>query len=138
MTDQDDNSKAQAEQLAFIRPFLNQFRGDGVKLSSEPVWAERMEEILANLEPEILDDITSRIRQSSENQIIDFDAFGAAHNLTPAEIKMVDSIVGGLSVPEHAAAHNIAVNTARVHMQRVLEKTGSNRQTDLLRKVFGR
>ncbi|MEO9601640.1 helix-turn-helix transcriptional regulator [Parasphingorhabdus sp.] len=138
MAEEDESSKERAKQLDFIRPFLNQFRGDGVKISSEPVWAERIEEILANLEPDILDDITGRIRQSSENQLIDFEAFGKTHKLTPAEIKMVDSVVGGLSVPEHAAAHNISVNTARVHMQRVLEKTGSNRQTDLLRKVFGR
>ncbi len=138
MTDDGKKEARKDEQINYIRPFLNQFRGDGVKISAEPVWSERIEEILANLPSEVLGGIVSRIRQSSENQLIDFDAFGETHGLTPAEIKMVDSIVGGLSVPQHAEAQGISVNTARVHMQRVLEKTGSSRQTDLLRKVFGR
>ena len=137
MADDPKNQKHRDAQVDYIRPFLNQFRGDGIKISSEPVWAERVEKIFANLPEETLDDIVSRIRQSSENQLVDFTAFGETHGLTPAEIKLVDSIAGGLSVPEHAEAHDISVNTARVHMQRVLEKTGSRRQTDLLRKVFG-
>ncbi|ASK89924.1 helix-turn-helix transcriptional regulator [Sphingorhabdus sp. SMR4y] len=137
MTDRKQQPKHKDSQVDYLRPFLNQFRGDGVKISSEPIWSERVEEIIANLPAETLDGIVSRIRQSSENQIVDFAAFGEAHGLTPAEIKLVDSIVGGLSVPEHAECHGISVNTARVHMQRVLEKTGSRRQTDLLRKVLG-
>lgn len=138
MADDEEKPESTADQIDSLRPFLNQFRGDGIKISSEPVWAARAEEILANLPKDTLDGIVSRIRQSNDNQLIDFAAFGEAHGLTPAELKMVDSIVGGLSVPEHAKAYGISVNTARVHMQRVLEKTGSNRQTDLLRKVFGR
>ncbi|WP_417623022.1 helix-turn-helix transcriptional regulator [Parasphingorhabdus sp.] len=137
MADDKKQPKHKDGQVDYIRPFLNQFRGDGVKISSEPVWAERVEEIMANLPDDTLDDIVSRLRQSSENQFIDFAAFGEAHGLTPAETRLVDSIAGGLSVPEHAEANDISVNTARVHMQRVLEKTGSKRQTDLLRKVFG-
>lgn len=138
MADEDKDTEARAKQIEFLRPFLKQFRGDGIKISAEPVWAERVEAILADLAPDVLEGIAHSIRRSSDNQLVDLEAFGQTYGLTPAEIKMIDSIVGGLSVREHGKAYDISINTARVHMQRVLEKTGSNRQTDLLRKVFGR
>ncbi|MEM8695745.1 MAG: helix-turn-helix transcriptional regulator [Pseudomonadota bacterium] len=114
----------------------DQLRIDGEKIGSEPVWSDRATEIFDNLPDGLVADLNTRLIRGRGSEIIDFKNFGQRYGLTAAEVKIVESIAEGLSVPDHAAANGISVNTARVHMQRVLEKTGARRQTDLLRLVL--
>jgi DNA-binding CsgD family transcriptional regulator/PAS domain-containing protein len=60
------------------------------------------------------------------------DLFG----LTAAEVRLATSLFEGLSLREAAAASQIAVNTATVHLSRIFAKTGVNRQSALLQLMM--
>jgi DNA-binding CsgD family transcriptional regulator len=62
--------------------------------------------------------------------------FGARFGLTPAETRVLGEIIGGNGLPAAAARLKISGATARTHAYRVLEKTGTNRQTELIRRFF--
>ena len=111
---------------------------DGMELSEYDSWESRIASILAGLSDEDIAGMTSRLSASLGHTDATIELFAREHGLTPAEQLLLESISEGLSVPEHADRQNIAVNTARVHMQRVLEKTGARRQTDLLRLLYRR
>lgn len=110
---------------------------NGVPIGSEPLWEERVREIAAWLPHETrreMADVFARMAPGSATA--DISGFAAEHGLTPAETRLVESIAGGASVAEHATAQGISTNTARVHMQRVLEKTGARRQAELVRMIL--
>ncbi len=111
---------------------------DGLQLSEYADWESRISTILAGLSDDDVSGMLSRIAASQGDEPATLVSFGIEHGLTPSEQLLVESITEGLSVPEHAEKQGIAVNTARVHMQRVLEKTGARRQTDLLRLLYRR
>ena len=117
---------------------LGQARYDGITLASEPVWIDRLAEILDQLPDDTVNALAARVDNARGAELVDFDEMAKVFGLTPAETKIVESVVEGLSVPEHAERHAISVNTARVHMQRVLSKTNTRRQTDLLRLALQR
>jgi len=52
--------------------------------------------------------------------------------LTPAEARLVASLVAGQSLQETAAANRLSRNTVRVQLQAVFGKTNTNRQVDLI------
>ncbi|MGQ0443956.1 MAG: helix-turn-helix transcriptional regulator [Beijerinckiaceae bacterium] len=62
--------------------------------------------------------------------------FGARFGLTPAEIRVLEEIIGGNGLPAAAARLKISETTARTHTYRILEKTGTSRQTELIRRFF--
>lgn len=109
----------------------------GVPLSAEPLWAERLHEIAAWLPDNVRHEMTSGLgRFPNGPASADLEEFADRHGLTPAETRLVESVALGLTVAEHAANRGISVNTARVHMQRVLEKTGARRQARLIRMLL--
>lgn len=57
------------------------------------------------------------------------------YKLTPTELRVLLGIVEIGGVPEVAEALGISPTTARSHLARVFEKTGVNRQTDLVKLV---
>lgn len=57
-------------------------------------------------------------------------------NLTPAEARVAVQIAAGLSAKRIAQRMGTAVPTVRTHLQRVLAKTGVERQTDLVRVLL--
>lgn len=61
------------------------------------------------------------------------DALALLYDLTPAEIRTCELIVEGLSPGNIAQRIGVAPSTARSHLLRVFEKTGTNRQADLVR-----
>ena len=63
------------------------------------------------------------------------DALRVLYDLTPAEVRVCELIVDGLSLGEIAARLGVATSTARTHLLRIFEKTGTNRQADLVRLV---
>jgi DNA-binding CsgD family transcriptional regulator len=62
--------------------------------------------------------------------------FGARFGLTPAETRVLEEMIGGNGLPAAAARLKISETTARTHAYRILEKTGTNRQTELIRRFF--
>jgi DNA-binding CsgD family transcriptional regulator len=55
--------------------------------------------------------------------------------LTMTEAALAASLATGDSVSQFAAARGIAEGTARLHLKRVLAKTGAARQSELVRRI---
>ncbi|MGH6836675.1 MAG: helix-turn-helix transcriptional regulator [Methylocella sp.] len=62
--------------------------------------------------------------------------FAATFGLTPAETRVLAEIIAGNGLPAAAAQLKISRGTARTHAYRIFEKTGTKRQTELLRRFF--
>lgn len=58
------------------------------------------------------------------------------YGLTPAESRLADLLLQGLEVREIADRLGITIETARFHLKRVLAKTGTRRQTELMRLML--
>jgi len=56
--------------------------------------------------------------------------------LTPAEARLALALFEGLSPKEAAMRFEVSPNTVHVQLARIFEKTGSNRQTDLMRLMM--
>lgn len=62
--------------------------------------------------------------------------FAAHFGLTIAETRVLAEIVGGNGLLAAAARLKITESTARTHANRILAKTGTTRQTELIRRFF--
>ncbi|MGH6813208.1 MAG: helix-turn-helix transcriptional regulator [Methylocella sp.] len=62
--------------------------------------------------------------------------FALQFGLTPAETGVLAEIIRGNGLPAAAARLKISGGTARTHAYRILAKTGTNRQTELIRRFF--
>ena len=62
--------------------------------------------------------------------------FAARFGLTPAESRLLAEIIGGNGLLAAAARLKITEATARTHAKHVLSKTGTARQTELIRRFF--
>jgi DNA-binding CsgD family transcriptional regulator len=62
--------------------------------------------------------------------------FAARFGLTPAETRVLAEIIAGYGLLAAAARLNITYATAREHAKRILSKTGTARQTELIRRFF--
>jgi DNA-binding CsgD family transcriptional regulator/PAS domain-containing protein len=60
-------------------------------------------------------------------------AMAAAYRLTPAETRLIESLLAGRGLKDSAAALDIATTTAKTHLEHIFEKTGVNRQAELIR-----
>ncbi len=60
-----------------------------------------------------------------------------AFELTPAELRVLLSIVEVGGVPKTAAALGIAESTVKTHLRKVFAKTGARRQADLVKLAAG-
>jgi DNA-binding CsgD family transcriptional regulator/PAS domain-containing protein len=65
------------------------------------------------------------------------DAMAAAFGLTPAETRVLTSLLAGHTLAETAAALGIAATTAKTHLDHIFWKTGMTRQADLMRLGTG-
>lgn len=63
------------------------------------------------------------------------DALNVLYDLTPAEIRVCELLVAGDTPSEIAEKVGVAVSTIRTHLLRIFEKTGVNRQAELVRKI---
>jgi DNA-binding CsgD family transcriptional regulator len=59
----------------------------------------------------------------------------ALFGLTLTEAALAASLAAGGSVSEFATARGVAEGTARLHLKRVLAKTGASRQSELVRRI---
>jgi len=58
------------------------------------------------------------------------------YGLSPAEARVADLLADGLTVEEIADRINVTVGTARFHIKRIFTKTGSRRQTELIKLML--
>jgi DNA-binding CsgD family transcriptional regulator len=58
------------------------------------------------------------------------------YGLTPTEARLADLLLEGLEVREISNRLSISVETARFHLKRVLAKSGTHRQTELIRLML--
>jgi DNA-binding CsgD family transcriptional regulator len=65
------------------------------------------------------------------------EAISNAYKLTPAEMRVLMMIVQIGGVPEIAPVLGISETTVKTHLQHVFEKTGTQRQADLVKLVAG-
>ncbi len=65
------------------------------------------------------------------------DAVAQAYKLTPAELRVLLSIIDVGGVPEAAAALGVAATTVKTHLYRLFDKAGVSRQADLVKLVAG-
>ncbi|MBB3428910.1 DNA-binding CsgD family transcriptional regulator/PAS domain-containing protein [Rhizobium sp. BK312] len=75
------------------------------------------------------------IASSESRALIPQQALADAFSLTAAEAKVMLCLAEGKTLAEIAQAGGIAINTVRTHLVRLLAKTGSRRQADLVRLV---
>ena len=61
-----------------------------------------------------------------------------AHGLTVAETALLAALIDGATLIEFAERRGISVHTARNQLKSVFQKTGTRRQTELLRLALGR
>ena len=61
------------------------------------------------------------------------DAIGSLYQLTPAELRLMELISEGQSLPQAAQRLGVARSTAKTHLLNVFAKTGCSRQSDLVR-----
>lgn len=67
----------------------------------------------------------------------DSEDIAGLFGLSPAEAKLAAAVAGGVSISEYAAERSISVGTVRVQLNRTLAKTGTTRQAELVRAVYG-
>jgi DNA-binding CsgD family transcriptional regulator len=65
------------------------------------------------------------------------DAVAAAFGLTPAETRLLASLLAGRTLTETAATLGIAGTTAKTHLEHIFLKTGVTRQAELMRLWTG-
>lgn len=63
------------------------------------------------------------------------DALRVLYGLTPAEVRICELMMQGLTPNEISEQIGVAVSTARTHLLRIFQKTGTDRQADLIRLV---
>ncbi len=63
------------------------------------------------------------------------DKLARRFKLTPAEAALAKALKTGMSLSEAAEARGVSRNTARTHLARLLAKTGSRRQSELVLKL---
>jgi DNA-binding CsgD family transcriptional regulator len=60
----------------------------------------------------------------------------ALYGLTPTESRLADLLLQGLEVREVADRMSTTLETARCHLKRVMAKTGTRRQAELMRLML--
>jgi DNA-binding CsgD family transcriptional regulator len=60
----------------------------------------------------------------------------ALYGLTPTESRLADLLLQGLEVRDAAERMTTTLETARFHLKRVMAKTGTRRQTELMRLML--
>lgn len=63
-------------------------------------------------------------------------AVATAFGLTPAETRVLERLLSGMSLVEAAAALAIAETTAKTHLSHIFSKTGVSRQAELVALVY--
>jgi DNA-binding CsgD family transcriptional regulator len=77
------------------------------------------------------------VRPASLELLHPLEALASAFKLTPAEVRVLMMMINIGGIMETAAALGISDTTVKTHLQHIFEKTGTNRQADLVKLVAG-
>jgi DNA-binding CsgD family transcriptional regulator len=77
----------------------------------------------------ILSDVATEPRSLTQ-------AVQSAYGLTPAEAELAAALVNGESVADYAERRRRSLNTVRTHLKAIFAKTGSSRQSELVRTLI--
>lgn len=132
------DKRTDEELTAQFTELAEQFELNNDRLRHNPAWQQRLQDIIAFLPNHVTTDLIARMQKASQDQAANTHAFAQLYGLTNAEEKLLVSLAAGLSVPGHAKKLGISVNTGRVHMQRILDKTFANGQLDLMKMLHKR
>lgn len=76
------------------------------------------------------------VQSAGHDPVILLEAFGALYGLTAAELRVLPTLMQGHSLVEAAAALSVGQPTARTHLSKIFGKTGTSRQSELMRASF--
>jgi DNA-binding CsgD family transcriptional regulator len=77
------------------------------------------------------------VRKASLELPSPIEIVAKVYNLTPSEIRVLLAIVELGGLPTVAAVLGISKDTAKTHLKHVFDKTGTNRQVDLVKLIAG-
>ena len=132
MTQKTPDTGSQSDKFAKLAErfdFANMASEDGAHMQA------RLKEIAEFLPDDVVRDMNSKMEKMLPQAGVNVQDFADMHGLTKAETKLLNSLAQGRSVPEHAKHVSISVNTGRVHMQRILDKTGAASQLQLMKML---
>lgn len=75
------------------------------------------------------------ITDPSETPPTAAELFRLLYQLSPAEVRVTESLAEGLSLQETADRLFISLNTAKTHLKHIFTKTNTGRQTELIRVI---
>lgn len=78
-----------------------------------------------------------RVRLNDALKEVASGVLRATYGLTPAEERLLTSLVAGQLPPAYAQLQGISINTVRKQISMLMEKMDCHRQVDLVRKAFG-
>jgi DNA-binding CsgD family transcriptional regulator len=64
------------------------------------------------------------------------DALERVYDLTPAQARLLRALIDGKRLADYAGEAGLSMNTVKSHLRQIFEKTGENRQADLIRRVL--
>ena len=73
------------------------------------------------------------VSDPDDREETDADALRALYGLTPAEATLTGRLLTGEDLRCAAEALDVSMNTARTHLKKIFEKTGTKRQAELVR-----
>lgn len=77
------------------------------------------------------------VHRASLNTPVAPDLVGTAYGLTPAERRVLSHIVEAGSVAETAERLRVSETTVKTHLHRIFSKTGTGRQSELVKLIAG-
>lgn len=75
------------------------------------------------------------VRKSLLEQPTPLEALSKLHNLSASEARVVDAVMKGGSVKDMAEKLGLSQATVKTHLQKIFQKTGVNRQNDLVKLI---
>lgn len=88
-------------------------------------------------EPRERDDVAIVLMHDEEERCApDIQTLEDMFDLTNAEARVVAHLCTGLTLEQSSRQLGVAITTARTHLGRAMEKTGTHRQADLVRLVL--
>jgi DNA-binding CsgD family transcriptional regulator len=80
--------------------------------------------------------VIATLRRMSDDRGRQLDRVASRFGLTPAEARLLGTLCGGASITEASARLGVARTTARTHLQRIFDKSGTHRQAELVGMVL--